>query len=482
MSLGSVSGVFPGGRPSGLPEDIVQQLVEAKRNERMRPLEQDMQEANQQRDVYSGLDSQLTEMKRAADNLNDGSAFRVQSASSTNPEAVSASAEPDAAEGLYRVEVESLARAHNHVLGVSGDNSELEGIEDPDEPDLINEDMQISFHHGGEEYSYITDEDSTLNSLAREISEDGNGVTANAVNMGSGEEPQYVLTLKSESPGAGDNRITRDGDPENTGVAIEDTTENGNTLFAEGAAGQEVAQSGENAVFSVDGIQYERESNQVSDVVDGLTLDLNQADSEAEVSVDRDVEAVTEKVQSFVEAFNNTSNFISDLSAYDKEEDEAGPLMGSTLARSADSRMSRVITEPVAGTAEEPYQYLNQVGLELDREGNLEFDSGTFASRMREDPQAVENLFVGDKGAANKMASALGQYTDDRDGMLTYKLESIDTRVDRIHDRIEQEEERLINYRDRQVQKFTHMEQVISRYQSMEQELDNWISRMRTDE
>ena len=95
---------------------------------------------------------------------------------------------------------------------------------------------------------------------------------------------------------------------------------------------------------------------------------------------------------------------------------------------------------------------------------------------MEENPQAVETLFVGENGAAGKMESALKEgFTDSIDGAVTNKIESIDNRIDRINEQITQEEQDLQNYRERQVQKFSNMEEAIMKYQSIESQLGNWL-------
>ena len=477
MDLGRVSGFYPGGRPSGLPDNIVEQLVNAKKMEDLDPLQNKLDSVKQQKDVYSKLDDQLVSMVQSAESLNSSQAFQAKSVSSENSDVVSASVDNTAKEGTYSVSVDQLAQAHNQLIGLDLDESDstlAKGISDPNDSSLINADMKISFHHQGSQYSYTTDGDTTLKSLAQKISDGDNGVTANVSNTGTEDSPEYVMSLKSESTGAGDNRITKDGDPNNPGVQIKDN--GGGTLFSAGAAEQEETVTGQNALFSVDGVSYERTGNEVSDAIDGVTMTLQGQGSDVDVSVDKNLSSVTQQVQSFVDTFNQTNTFIDQSSSYNKEEDKAGPLMGSTVARSAESRMSRVFMEPISGTSDDPYQYLSQVGFEFQRDGSVEFDADTFKSAMEKNPQTVEKLFTGDNGAAGKMENILKEgFTDSIDGAVPSKIASIDNRIDRVNDQIDQTEQDLQNYRERQVQKFSNMEQAIMKYQSIENQMGNWM-------
>jgi len=481
MDLGRVSGFYPGGRPSGLPDDIVEQLVNAKKMEELDPLQNKLDSVKQTKDVYSKLDSTLVNMAKSAGSLNSSEAFQAKSVSSSNEDVLTATVDNSAQEGTYNVDVNTLAQAHNHVVGTDGDTDAenpltdgSEGIGNANDSSLINADMKVSFHHNGSEHSYTTDGETTLSSLADQISEDGNGVSASVRNLGTTDSPEYVLNLKSETTGTGENVITKDDG--NPGVDITDTTSSGNTLFTSGAADQEETQSGQNATFSVDGVSFERTSNEVSDAIDGVTLNLLDQGTDVNIGVDKDIGSVTKQVQSFVDTFNQTNGFIEKQSDYNKDTEQAGPLMGSSVARSAESTMTRVLQEPISGTSDDPYQYLTQVGFEFQRDGSLEFDSGKFKSAMEKNPQGVEKLFVGDSGAAGKMENVLKEgFTDTIDGAVNNKIDSIDNRIDRINDRITQEEQDLQNYRERTVQKFSNMEEAIMKYQSIESQLGNWL-------
>jgi flagellar hook-associated protein 2 len=223
-------------------------------------------------------------------------------------------------------------------------------------------------------------------------------------------------------------------------------------------------------------VSFERTSNEVTDAIDGVTLNLLDQGTDVNISVDKDIGSVTKKVQSFVNAFNQANGFIEQQSDYNKDKDQAGPLMGSTVARSAESRMTNLLMEPISGTSDDPYQYLSQVGFEFQRDGSLSFDSTAFQEAMEKNPQAVEKLFVGDSGAAGKLENALKEgFTKESNGSVPNTIESIGNRIERINEQIDQEKQDLQDYRERQVQKFSNMEKAIMKYQSIESQLGNWL-------
>jgi flagellar capping protein FliD len=102
---------------------------------------------------------------------------------------------------------------------------------------------------------------------------------------------------------------------------------------------------------------------------------------------------------------------------------------------------------------------------------------------MRDNPQAVEKLFVGDEGAAGKMENTLkNAFTDNIDGAVQTKLDSISNRIDRINDEIDREEQSLQEYRERTVERFSEMEKAIMKYQGIESQLGNWMDLGKDDE
>jgi flagellar capping protein FliD len=90
---------------------------------------------------------------------------------------------------------------------------------------------------------------------------------------------------------------------------------------------------------------------------------------------------------------------------------------------------------------------------------------------------------VGEEGAAGKMENMLkNAFTDNIDGAVTTKIDTIDNRIDRLNDRIDREQQSLQEYRERTVERFSEMEQAIMKYQSIESQLGNWLDLGSDDE
>jgi flagellar hook-associated protein 2 len=127
----------------------------------------------------------------------------------------------------------------------------------------------------------------------------------------------------------------------------------------------------------------------------------------------------------------------------------------------------------VAGTSGNAYSCLSDIGIGFDRQGGLEVDADQLQAAVAADPEAVSALFTGDNGVAERMSEALDDYTNSSDGLVTYKIESLEDKLERYQEDLEQAEEDVENYLDRLVQKYTAMENAILEYQSMQDQIDS---------
>lgn len=473
MDLGSVSGFWMNGRPSGLPENIEDQLAEAKRKQLVEPLESEKESVAAKKEAYTTLNTAISNLAQMADGLNSEQLFDVRSATSSNEAAATVKADSGAGVGTSSLEVKNTATKHAMIVGVDdgvADNGETLGISDPDDAALVNDGIDISFSHEGESYSYTTNEDTTLNGIAQVINAEENGVSAAVSNIGSEDAPEYVMIMKSESTGAGENRITNSAGE--SGVDISGNLfldADGNELVNE----VDQAQPGLDAEFTLDGVSFTRSSNTVDDVAEGLTLTLNGAGASS-IDVSRDYSGAGESISGFVQAFNQAKEYLGESTNYDEEEESAGQLLGSNIANSLERKMNNLVISKVEGADSQSFQYLSEVGVQFERNGTLSLDEEALQSALSEDGDGVKALFAGEDGVAQNLVDSLKDYTRSGDGAITYKLESLDRKSDTLDDQIEDAEDDVQNYLGRLVSKYSAMEESIQAYKSVQQQLDSY--------
>jgi flagellar hook-associated protein 2 len=471
MSLGSIYNAYPNGRPSGLPTDIVDQLVQVKQYQLLTPIEQDIADATARKDNYSRLNDQLINLYNSVSSLTESSAFEEKIASSTDENVATADASASAHAGSYSLTVTQIAKAHHLIIGVDDSNNSTgvtQGISDADDADLIADGVTLSFYHNGTQYSYTTDSDTSLNDLAQMISNDDNGVYASVLNIGTEDNPQYVLSLTSEDTGEGIKEITTDSSGTSRGVNLS------GSLFTTGSTEQENAQNGQNALFNINGVNYSRSSNEISDIISGLTIQIVNTGSTT-IDISLDIDSIADNIASFVNAYNAFDTFMDENASYDLENKEAGPLLGDSIARGVQNSIRSILSGIVPGTSSNKYQYLSQIGIQFSDDGSLEFDRTTFEQALKENPDDVSALFTGENGIAQRLKNVLITYTDSSQGIIPQTINSIENQIEDLNDKYTEAQEDLQEYEEQTVKKYTSLEEAVLKYKAIEEQLDSYI-------
>ena len=98
----------------------------------------------------------------------------------------------------------------------------------------------------------------------------------------------------------------------------------------------------------------ERNSNTIDDLIEGVTLDLFQAEVGTTISLDieQDLNAVKTALQDFVVAYNEVKVFINQNSPDTVDPDSGGVLFGSSVISDLESRLSSIIGSGADGVSE----------------------------------------------------------------------------------------------------------------------------------
>jgi len=154
--------------------------------------------------------------------------------------------------------------------------------------------------------------------------------------------------------------------------------------------------AGQDAQLEVDGNFLTRSSNQISDAISGVTLSLLDASEyTATVDVILNTEAISEAVKNVVEKYNDLAEWVADQfsGAGATEGVEDRPLSGDGVLRQMRTQlreaMQTQLDESVAGV----WARFADVGVEIDKNGNFDFDAAKLKSALSADPAGVKLLF-----------------------------------------------------------------------------------------
>ncbi|MCP4613792.1 MAG: flagellar filament capping protein FliD [Planctomycetes bacterium] len=144
-----------------------------------------------------------------------------------------------------------------------------------------------------------------------------------------------------------------------------------------------------------------RSSNTVDDVIYGVALHLHDtttADGE-ELTLTRDIQSVKDKITKLVDGYNFAVEFIQEKTGYNDTLKTAGLLMGDYVVSTIKQQIRRPLITQTNGFIEDVDTFLTpgHLGLKLDREGALSFDSNVFDEAIADDYMGVLALIGADK-------------------------------------------------------------------------------------
>ncbi|MBI1308831.1 MAG: flagellar filament capping protein FliD [Proteobacteria bacterium] len=266
---------------------------------------------------------------------------------------------------------------------------------------------------------------STLLDLKSAINNSGAGVTATIV---SADAATNYLVLTSNTTGE-DNAMTLGGD----GATLDSlglTTGSGTVIANE-------LKPAKNAIIDVDGIPgIERQTNQISDVIDGVTLSLLKGEPNTEITlkIEPDLNTIKTAVGNFVTAYNDLRTFYTDQrTASDRNGDgtvdpnEVGPLAYDSMMREVMGKLGDIMATSVDSAAD-GYQSLSQIGVVVQQDYSLAIDDSIIDSKLLTNVDQVKKLFTFSSSVSDSRVTVLGRTADTANG--TYYLNVAGTDVD----------------------------------------------------
>jgi flagellar hook-associated protein 2 len=489
-----------GGLASGLDTTaIINALVDVERIP-IKILEAKQSTENAKLDLVANFKDLVLGLQTAAEGLRTNDKFFDFLVSPSQEGIASFTATSSAEAGSHTLEVLSLAQA---------DRWAFDGVLDPATNLATADGQQVDFTVNGTNYSIaLTQAASSLNDVAGEINSlAGADVTASVVNVGTSTAPSYQLVIASDGTGE-DKRITSISSSI-AGLTIDGTAPDG--------AG--VAQStnnitvGSNASAIIDGLTVVRETNDFNDVIAGVEITAQSASVGNEISftVTADKEAVKEKIQGFVDAYNEVINFTNTQNTYSEEGGAGGELFGDSILRTVRSEINAALFNVDTATVmadTEGYSTLSLIGIKTGNDGTLSIDSTIFDEKFGANISAVADLFVdldgfdnggasegtaefyidttADTGLADKLYRSLdllfGSIPNgsggSSDALFDARSESLQAIIDQLQDTIDTKERYLATYEQQLIMRFSALEQLMGGLNAQGEALTNGLAQL----
>jgi flagellar hook-associated protein 2 len=159
--------------------------------------------------------------------------------------------------------------------------------------------------------------------------------------------------------------------------------------------------AGSDAQIRVDGVVVSRSSNTISDVVAGVSLNLQQAEpgSTVGVTIARDADGITKSVDAVAKAYNDILTFVGDQQ---KSNDQ--PLYTRASLRTSFATITQRLLAPVTGVTGS-YTRAGIAGLALQKDGTLALDQAKFKAALATNFTDVSRLFSSGGTSTNNSLS-----------------------------------------------------------------------------
>ena len=439
-----MAGISFGGMSSGLPPNIVEQLMEAEKLP-IKNIEKAKGKQENRLKLVNELETKLNAITGTIGALASTKGFSDMKITSGDPNVISGVVDPaKAVNGNWNVEVVELAQKAAAITN---------GLPDKDKTQIGVGYFRFSTPEGKKEV-YINGKNNTLQGAADAINAAGVGVKATIFNDRKSPDAPFKLMISGTGVG-GDNKVEYptlyflDGDED---FYFEDQ------------------RSAKNGVVKVDGFEFEVGDNKVDDIIPGVSLELKQATPGRTVSVGvkENQEVVSGKVKGFVDATNEVLKFIQQQNAVGKDTDTSSTLGGDSLLRNVENRIRALIQNPQYGVGGE-INRLNQLGITFTRNGTIELKEEAFNQALMRNPAAVQQFLAGDGFNVGFIPSLKREITtvlNSAFGPVAVRKRSLQERIRQMDTQIANKERQLAVKEDSLRRKFARLEEVTSKLKS----------------
>jgi flagellar hook-associated protein 2 len=387
--------------------------------------------------------------------LNDASEISVASASSSDLSTVAVeTTDGTAAAGSYQISTDTLASSQRNVSQADGIGAQS-SINGGDA-------FTIRFVDDGGAVVEVSIDDGqdSLSEIADAINSSGSGYRASAIATGV-DGGEVKLVVEGQTGSSKGFSIS----------ALADSDQGAIDFFSNTNANE--VQAATNATFSVNGVEVTRESNQVGDVIAGVSFTLEaQGASTLKVTVDHST--LKSKLSALVQAYNDVQLAVKELGDPESQEEIVGGALArdKTLLRSVKDALYDAVTSSSSVTSG-GIEALRDVGISLTKTGDLSFDEAKFDTVVEESFDDIGMMLSAGtndqsqwdprpQGLAFDAIERLDVLTDSIDGLFINKAETEESKLEDYEQELADLEASMERVYQRYVSQFSIMESLVS--------------------
>jgi flagellar hook-associated protein 2 len=383
------------------------------------------------------LSSQLSALGALSNTLSDTGI--VSANAQTSSQAFTAVAGVGAAPGRYTLQVGQLAAPAN-------DRSQ--SFDNASSPVSAG---TLSFSVGGKTATVTITDGMQLADVAKAINHSGLRISANVLATGTAAYLSITTLDEGFDPhgvAASALQVTETADP---------TSTQGHPLSLASIT------TAQNAQFTLDGLDFTRQNNTVTDALNGVTLNLTAQSNTAEaLVVTTDPAASQATLQSFVDTYNTLITSLNAQIAPGAGADSTVLLSGNSAVRSLQQALQSMTSATTGATGS--VQSLADIGIKTSfTDGTISIDTATFTKALAANPQGIKDLFATASTGVNAQVQAVvKRYTNPIDGLFVNDTQGMNDTVTQMTSTIATLQLAVDGYHDRLAQSFANMETLLS--------------------
>lgn len=351
---------------------------------------------------------------------------------------VDAVVEPNAKPGRYNVQVDVLAKS------AQGSSNQTFASADA----RVNVGA-YTFTVDNRSYNFSLSSGATISDVVDAIAATGAPVQASLVNTGSGVRLSIAATETGMSAGATTPELQLSLTPPAADPADPDAVQ---FTF-------QLTQPPVNASFKVNGIELSRRSNTIDDVIPGVALTATTVGAQETFEIGRDTSSATEKVKAFVDSYNTLRRTVNNQIDVAGGTDTSQLLTNDPVVRRLARQLNEMLRIEGGGTS---VRGLGDIGVNITRQGTLEFNEGKLRASLIARPSAVADFLAGANGFSGKARSVIAQFSNPLSGALSKRTFELSDEVAKIEKEKAAADLKVEAFRERLVRQFATMQSIQS--------------------
>lgn len=459
------------GSYSGIDMSVIDQMIEAEKSKGVQFTNR-KDKIEREQGAWKDVGTRLTSLGQKSDVLARSGTFksRTVKSSATGNAAVSVTAGNSAPVGDYRVHVKQLATSSRLTGGKIEFPEPDSSVKNQKSMDIkLGQTESFKFKNAdGDTFEIEVTADDSLRTITGNINKETekSGIRASIVDN--------RLILTDTKMGKREIDIESNATTEKLGFVKEQT--------------ESQLEKGQGAVFTINGLEIKRDTNRISDAVEGMAFTLTSEHTEGQselISVTNNTQKGIDAVKEFVDQYNSVMNFIqtqTDVGTPTEDNNTTGALVGEGSIMRLQTGLRSLLTSRIGGNSD--IKAASDLGITTDRYGVASLDEAKLAEVLREDPESVARFFYkpeaadvestepagrsvdSTKGMSELFENLIETYTARSKGIISTKNASYERMVKQINEQIETFNERIDRKRDRYIKQFAALDEAMMRAES----------------